>query len=114
MIDHLSAEPAGRSEGFGLGDHHQGEHVSRPHALGSRGTDGVALGADRTAVAGIFDVAAGVEGAVPMQECCADLEVAIGRISIIPGPPGGLENGVPLGILGGREGHSAPGFQDLG
>ena len=88
--DGLAAGSAGLAGGVvevGDGD---GADADGGAVEGDGGGDGGLLGAGGEAVGGVFDVAAGDDGAVCEQEGGADAEVAVGRVGVLGGGDGAL------------------------
>ena len=80
--DDLAAGAAGRRQGIGIGD--DGDGVEAVFAFRDGFEDRDALGAAGEAVAGVFDVAAGVDSSGFRAERRADAEIREGRVGILP------------------------------
>jgi len=67
--------------GVGVGDGY-GEDAGGGAVFGDGAAHGVLFGAVGEAVACVFNVAAGDDGSVVEEECCAYVEVAVGSVCV--------------------------------
>jgi len=84
LIDHLAAGAAGRGGARGIGGDGDGTELARLDPFADRLPDGDAFGADGEPVARVFDVAAGVDGAVQGFDGRADEKARIGSKGLLP------------------------------
>jgi hypothetical protein len=89
LPEDLAASAAGRRQRIGVGHHGHAPELAR--AFGDGFEDGHALGAEGQAVAGVLDIAAGVDAARGIFQCRADLEMGERRVGVLPGARCGFD-----------------------
>lgn len=87
----LAASAARRSERVRIGHDGDGVEFVRALSLGESFENGNPLRADREAVAGVFDVAAGEDATGLRSNGSADTKLREGRVSVLAGRAGGSD-----------------------